>query len=306
MSMRLSPVVAASFFTLAPVLAVAQPFPFERTLQVGASPSLDVASGSGQVTVRAGSGPTIVVKGTVTVNSGWGAPANAAELARQVAANPPITQAGDMVQVGRLTDETTRKAVSISYDITVPTAASVAASSGSGAVSVSGVNGQVKATAGSGNVAVASVGGEVDARSGSGDISVTGARKGASLSTGSGDIVASLNGSGAVKASTGSGDISLKGVVGLLSASTGSGRIGVEGTPTGEWKVSSASGDVRIAVPADQGFTLDARTTSGSLEVGAEGVTVEKSPGRRRAAGAVRGGGPTLRLSTASGDIAVR
>ena len=56
---------------------------------------------------------------------------------------------------------------------------------------------------------------------------------------------------------------------------------------------------------ADQGYTLDASTASGSLEV-ASGLDVQRQPGRRRAQGAVRGGGPTVRLSTASGDIAVK
>ena len=136
MSIRLSPVLAASLFTLAPILAIAQPVPFERTLTVGAAPSLDVSTGSGSVTVRAGSGATIVVKGTVSVNKGWGAPANAAEIAKKVAANPPIVQTGDAVKVGKIDDEETRKAVSISYDISVPAATTVAASSGSGNVSV--------------------------------------------------------------------------------------------------------------------------------------------------------------------------
>ena len=90
-----------------------------------------------------------------------------------------------------------------------------------------------------------------------------------------------------------------------MTASTGSGSIGVEGKPTGDWKLSSASGDVQVAVPAEQGYTLDASTASGDLAV-ASGLNVEKQPGQRRAQGAVRGGGPTLRLSTASGDIAVK
>jgi hypothetical protein len=305
MSMRVSPVVAASLFTLAPILAMAQPIPFERTLTVGAAPSLDVSTGSGSVTVHAGSGATIVVKGTVSINKGWGAPADAAEIAKKVAANPPITQSGDAVQVGKIADEQTRKAVSISYDISVPAATVVAANSGSGNVSVTGVSSGVKANSGSGDVTVANVGGAVDARTGSGNVSIKDARASANLSTGSGNIVAALSGSGDVKASTGSGDITLTGVVGLLSASTGSGSIGVEGKPTGDWKVSSASGDVKVVMPAGQGFTLDASTSSGNLEV-AGGLNVEKSPGRRRAQGPVHGGGPAVRLSTASGDIAVR
>ena len=97
----------------------------------------------------------------------------------------------------------------------------------------------------------------------------------------------------------------LTGVVGQLTASTGSGSVGVQGKPTGDWKVSSASGDLQVTIAAEQGYTLDASTTSGDLAV-ASGLTIEKQPGHRRAHGAVRGGGPTLRISTASGDIAVK
>lgn len=305
MSIRLTPVLAATLFTLTPVLAVAQPLTFERTLTVGAAPSLEASAGSGNVTVRGGTGSTIVVKGTVEVRKGWSAPSNAADLARQLVANPPIAQTGDAVKVGHIADEATRQAVSVSYDISVPVATMVAANSGSGNVTVSGVNNTVKANSGSGNVEVSSVGGDLDARTGSGNVSVKDARKAANLSTGSGNIVANLTGQGDVKASTGSGDIKVTGVVGLLSANTGSGSIGVQGKPTGDWKLSAASGNVHVEVPADQGFTLDASTSSGSLDINAP-LTVQGRIDRRRVQGTVRGGGPTLRLSTASGDIAVR
>ena len=304
MSLRLSPALAASLLTFAPILAAGQPIPFERTLMVGAAPTLEVSSGSGDITVRAGAGATIVVKGTVSVRKSSDVPANAAEIASQVAANPPIEQSGDAVKVGRITDETVNKAVSIDYEVTVPAATGVSASTGSGDVSVSGVK-AAKVNSGSGDVSVAGIAGEVDVRTGSGDVALKDARSAASVSTGSGDISAALSGSGDVRASTGSGDIVLTGVVGQLTASTGSGSVGVEGKPTGDWKVSSASGDLQVTVTAEQGYTLDASTTSGDLAV-ASGISVEKQPGRRHARGAVRGGGPTLRLSTASGDIAVK
>lgn len=306
MSVRLSSAVAASLLVAVPALVSAQqPLTFEKSLTVGASPSLDVSTGSGDVTVQAGSGSTIEVKGSVQVRRGSNVPSNAAELARQLVANPPITQTGDVVTVGKITDEATRRAVSVSYQITVPAATAVQANSGSGSVSVTGVRGAVKANSGSGDVAASSIGGDVDLRTGSGDISLKGGSKAATLSTGSGDIDAALNGQGDVKANTGSGNITLSGVVGLLNASTGSGSIGVNGKPTGDWRVSAASGNVTVALPAEQGFTLDASTASGSFDI-ASPMTVQGRIERRRVQGTVRGGGPTLRLSTASGDIAVR
>ncbi|HTV01702.1 MAG TPA: DUF4097 family beta strand repeat-containing protein [Luteitalea sp.] len=305
MSVRLSSAVAAALLVAVPALVAAQPLTFEKSLNVGASPSLDVSTGSGSVTVQSASGNTIRVKGTVEIRRGSNVPSNAMELARQLVASPPITQAGDVVTVGKNLDEATRRAVSVSYVVTVPAATTVAANSGSGSVTVTGVNGAVKANSGSGDVLASAIGGDVDLRTGSGDISLKDGKKAATLSTGSGSIEAALTGQGDVKANTGSGDIRLTGVVGLLTASTGSGSIGVNGKPTGDWRVSAASGDVTVAVPDGQGFTLDASTASGSFDI-ASPLTVQGRVERRRVQGTVRGGGPTLRLSTASGDIAVR
>ncbi len=303
MSVRMSRALVASLFALVPASALAQPLTFERSLAVGASPTLDASTGSGSITVHAGSGSTIVVKGTVEIRRGSNVPANAAELARQLVASPPITQTGDAVTVGRIADHATRQAVSVSYDISVPAAAAVQVDSGSGDVAVSGVNGRVKAHSGSGGVTATAIGGDIDARTGSGDIVVKDVRKAASLSTGSGTIAGVLTGAGDVKATSGSGDITLEGVNGMLAASTGSGSIGVEGTPTADWRVSAASGDLTVALPSGKGFTLDASTSSGTLDIP---LAVQGRSERRRVQGTVGGGGPMLRLSTSSGDIAVR
>ena len=305
MSVRLSSAIAASLLAIAPALASAQPLTFEKTVTVGASPSLDVSTGSGEVVVQAGTGNAMVIKGTVKVRTGWNVPSNAAELAQRLVANPPISQNGDLVTVGKIADEDTRRAVSVSYNVTVPAPTAVQANSGSGSVSVTGVSGAVKANSGSGSVSAAGIGGDVHLRTGSGDISLKDGRKSAALSTGSGSIQASLNGQGDVKANTGSGNINVTGVVGLFTASTGSGSIGVSGKPTGDWKVSAASGNVTVDVPDGQGFALDASTSSGSLDI-TPPLTVQGRIDRRRVQGTVHGGGPMLRLSTASGNIAVK
>src|SRR5690606_40201594 len=124
-------------------------------------------------------------------------------------------------------------------------------------------------------------------------------------STGSGDIEAALAGQGDVQTSAGSGSIRLTGVVGTVQASTGSGDVQVTGTPTGAWKLSSASGSVAVDVPDAAGFMLDARTSSGSLNLDVP-LTTQGRMERRRVQGSVRGGGPALELSTASGSISVR
>lgn len=307
----------------APRPALAQAPTFDKAFTVSGDAVLEASSDSGNIAVRAGSGNTIQVRGRVEVRRGAGVPSNAAELAQRVAAQPPLTQDGNTVRLARIEDETTRKAVSISYDVTVPARTAVTARSGSGNVLVDGAQLAVSARTGSGDVTVRGAGADADLRTGSGEISVDGvsgtARVGTGsgsirataigaglhASTGSGDIDATLAGRGDVQTSTGSGSISLSGVVGAVSASSGSGDVRVAGTPTGTWKVSAASGSLDVRVPGEQGFLLDARTSSGSLDVDVP-LTTQGHTDRRRVQGAVRGGGPTLELSTASGSISVR
>lgn len=307
----------------APRPAHAQAPAFDKSFTVSGDAALDATTDSGTIVVRTGSGDIIQVRGTVEVRRGWGVPSNAAELAQKVAAQPPVTQDGNTVRLARIEDETTRKAVSISYEVTVPARTAVSARSGSGDVMVNGVQLAVSARTGSGDIRVRGAGADADLRTGSGSITVDGvagmARVGTGsgsvrataigaglhASTGSGDIEASLSGKGDVQTSTGSGSISLSGVVGAVQASTGSGDVRVAGTPTGNWRLSAASGSLDVRVPGEQGFTLDARSSSGSLNVDVP-LSTQGRMDRRRVQGAVRGGGPTLELSTASGSISVR
>jgi DUF4097 and DUF4098 domain-containing protein YvlB len=304
-----------------PVLAQAQTF--DRTFTVSGDATLEASSDSGSITVRRGEGSTIVVHGRVEPVRGMRAPSDAAEIAARVAAQPPVTQDGSVVRLGRLDDEAARRAVRISYEVSVPANTRVSAQTGSGAVAVEGTRLPVSARSGSGGVtvrqidadaevrtgsgtiAVESVSGTASASTGSGSISAKGIGRGLQASTGSGRITAALSGEGDVKVSTGSGSIVLTGVVGAVQASTGSGNVTVDGRPTADWKLSAASGSVSVTVPSDVGFQLDARSSSGSLDVDMP-MTVQGRVDRHRMQGTVRGGGPTLALSTASGSISVR
>lgn len=318
-------VLAAVFALLltAPRPALAQAPTFEKSYTVSGDAALDATSESGDIVVRTGTDDTVRVVGRVERRRGWKVPSNAAELAQKVAAQPPVTQTGNTITLARIDDETTRRAVSISYEVTVPARTAVSARSGSGNVSVSGTQLAVTARSGSGDIRITAVGADAEVRTGSGSIHVDGvagtarvdtgsgsvraAAIGAGLhaSTGSGDIDATLTGKGDVQTSTGSGSIRLRGVVGALTASTGSGDVEVAGTPTGKWKVSTASGSVAVAVPSETGFNLDVRTSSGSLNLDVP-LTTQGRFDRRHVQGAVRGGGPTLELSAASGSISVR
>lgn len=255
---------------------------FERTLSVSGQVELSVATGSGNIHLTRGSDSSIHIHGTVKANEG-----GYEEQVRQVAANPPIEQTGNIVHIGPhqgSQDENLRH-ISISYEITAPANAILKASSGSGNITDDGIGQQAKLTTGSGN------------------IHATGLRSGFDAQTGSGNIYVEQSGQGEVRAQTGSGDLEVKGVLGGLKAQTGSGNIKINGTPTADWKLQTGSGDVELWTGSAP-LTIDASYGSGGLHTDREMLT-QGSSDHHHTTGKLNGGGPLVRIGTGSGEIRV-
>ena len=121
--------------------------------------------------------------------------------------------------------------------------------------------------------------------------------------TGSGTLQVSNIGT-LLTARTGSGNIQLNEVGGAPNVGTGSGDIEVDGNPTAEWRLNTSSGSIRLTVNPAAHFTVNASTDSGSVRV-AQSINLQDSLDRQHIAGTVNGGGPTLRLTTSSGDITI-
>ena len=308
--------------TVYPSPAAAQRFPFERTIQTPGPSNLDVSTLRGKIEVLAGEPGRIVVTGTATVRIGWDVPANAVELARQVAAAPPIEHVGDTVRLTRPSDDAAQRAVVVAYVVRVPPATGVKTKSNSGATTIRGVTGSVDVLTQSAAIDLRSLAGAVNVETGSGAVRVDGTkgsltvRTGSSAFTGtnlgsslgvrtqSGEIHAVLIGSGDVDVETGSSAIRLSGVRGGLNALTQSGRITVQGAPVREWHATTGSSAVQLDIDGRTGFALDATTGSGSVDV--TGSQVTGSTEKRAVRGSVNGGGPSVRVNSRSGSINVR
>ncbi|HZL69197.1 MAG TPA: DUF4097 family beta strand repeat-containing protein [Candidatus Limnocylindrales bacterium] len=289
---------------LAPVLLHARAEGhFDRTLQVSGTVSLDVTTGSGDVTIKAGGTDKVVVHGTVHSNNDWFS--NAENAVHTVESNPPIQQNGSSIRIGYDLPEDVRRHVSISYQITVPADATVQAHSGSGSLGVEGVRAEVQAQTGSGEIRVRDVGGRSRVQTGSGGIRAENVAAPFYAHTGSGDIEAELTGSGDVDVQTGSGGIRLRGVKGGLCARSGSGDLTADGSVGSPWSLQTGSGSIRLAVGTGNGFNLDVHTSSGSIHSDLP-ITVQGSLGRHELKGTVRGGGPEVEVSSGSGDVDIR
>lgn len=316
--------LAATLVALAGVPAQAAQGSFDRTLKVTGPVDLDVHTGSGSVTVRAGGSGTVHVHGEIRTSGGWmGDSQNAEQKVKALEAHPPITQTGNVIRIGHIEDPALRRHVSISYEVDVPVATRLNAGTGSGNVTVEGIHGPLEAGTGSGSVRVARIGDMVNAHTGSGNITLdtisgsvrahtgSGSIRGTGLAgsieatTGSGNLQLQQSSAGRVRAETGSGSLDLTDINGPLRARSGSGSISVEGKVGGDWNVQSGSGSVTVRVPSNAAFNLHARTGSGSIDSQLP-LTVQGKLNKHDLQGKVHGGGFLLDLSTGSGSIRIR
>lgn len=317
-----SPAVLATVLLLAFALPVsAQRVAFERSYTVGATPTLDVTTIRGKIDVSVGTADRIEVRGTATVRVGLSLPADAYELVKRVAANPPIQQDGETVRLRPPSAPEEQRAMTVAYTVTVPRGTIVNANSDSGETAIAGVAGRVSIRTESASISVRDVGsdadvttqsGAVDADSVAGNLNVSTqssrvtARNlggGLRVRTQSGAVEGTFRGSGNVDIGTASSQIDLVGVKGGLTATSSSGRIRVSGLPTAPWQVTSGSGSFDLNFDSDAKLTLDARSGSGSVRV--DGSSLKGSTSKGNASGTVGGGGPLVRASSRSGSIRI-
>jgi DUF4097 and DUF4098 domain-containing protein YvlB len=279
---------------------------FSRTLSVSGSPMVTISTGSGYIHVNSGSGSEVRIEAKVSSQNGWSFGNGSAEdRVREILAHPPIVQNGNSVTIGPTSgnDDAFRN-IEIDYEITMPAKSTVKATTGSGALQVSNIGTLLTARTGSGDIHLHAVGGAPNVGTGSGSIRVEGVRGAASLETGAGDIELSQEAAGDIKAQSGSGSIRLRGVNGAVRVGTGSGDIEVDGNPTAEWRLNTSSGSIRLTLNPAAHYTVNASTDSGAVHV-AQSMSLESSLDRQHIVGTVNGGGPTLRLTTSSGDVTI-
>jgi hypothetical protein len=311
--------VLAVLCAAAPSLAFAQRFAFERTIQTTGPTRLDVVTDRGKIEVVAGQPGRVVVEGAASVRAGWNVPANAVELARHVAAAPPIEYADRTVRLRLPADSAAQQAVIVNYRVEVPPGTEVRTRTDSGATSIRGVEGALDIRTHSSTIDVGDIAGAVQIATGSGAVrasDVSGAlsvstessairlsRLGSSLKarTQSGEINADLRGTGDVDVETGSSAITLQGVRGGLAVRTQSGRVNVQGAPTRDWKATTGSSNVMFDLEPTDGFIVDAVTRSSHIDI--KGINVTGSVTKQTVKGTVGNGGPTVMVRTGNGQI---
>ena len=254
---------------------------FDRTLTFSGKLELTIGDPSGNIQIRRGSSGQIHIHAIVKASH-----PEDEQAARDLAANPPIEQNGNVIRIGEHGDHSEiHHNVSISYEIEAPADATLNAATGSGNINDDGVGQDSKLTSGSGN------------------ITATGLEGGFKVLTGSGNIAVENSGNGDAKVQTGSGTIDVKGVLGGLTAQTGSGEIKAEGTPSSAWKLQAGSGSIDLTT-GGAAMTLDASTGSGTIKSDRP-MTMETSEDKHHVKAQINGGGPEVHVDTGTGEIRV-
>jgi hypothetical protein len=279
---------------------------FEKTISLAKDGKVFLTNISGEIDVK------VWNRGEVKIDALKTAKADTKAKAEENAKLVKITvkEEGNIIRIKTEYPKTKVKNlnVSTSYNLTVPSGASI----------------QIENV--SGNITMGAVGGSVKAHTVSGTVNLAGAKKGAKCSTVSGNVevsdiagnvfletvsgkVTATNVSGNVDAKTTSGEIVLNGIKNAkdVSAEVLSGTVKYTGDifSDGRYHLKSHSGGVKMMIPANSAFDLDASTFSGSIDTDFD-VNVSGKLSKKKISGTVNGGGAEVSLKTFSGSITVK
>ncbi len=230
---------------------------------------------------------------------------------------------------------------SIDYALRVPDGVSVELRTSDGIVRVAGVYGKINARSSDGDIAVDNIG-PAELRTSDGDIRAEAVEGDISAITSDGEIrVSNVAGDAYLRSSDGNvdcrevsglvvvqlsdGDVRLQAIRGGVTARSSDGEIVVrdaagpvelktsdgnielslaEPIPMSRVACTSSNGDIRLNLPESAAFTVEARTSSGRVNMGLAGKFHHDKNGKR-VEGDANGGGPAVTLRTSDGSIVV-
>ena len=256
---------------------------FECKLNVTGPVTLDVSVRSGVVRVRRGEDGSVTIRGVVRAHASIFSWSHPEERVLQLAAQPPVRQTGNTIEIGDVADRWLLRRVHLLVDITTPSETRLRALGDSADLRVEGVHGPV------------------DCETDSGEIQITGIQSQVSASSDSGAIrICEVSGS--IDTRSDSGDIEALQIGGGIDAHTDSGNIRLSQTSVAPVYAHSDSGRISMKLADCGGYTIRVSTDSGRVEV--PEMSQARSSGREMG-GVIRGGGSVVAIETDSGDIEI-
>jgi hypothetical protein len=251
----------------------------QRDAAIDQGKTLTVNSGSGQVSVRLSTDANV----HVTATRHYGVGGQPPEITLRPTNDGLTLEASDSNANFPLFGP--GRSNWVDYSIDVPKGAAVSVQTGSGAVDVDGIKGNVEANAGSGQMRLINIDGNVQARTGSGTIDL-------------GAI------SGTVKAEASSGQITGSNLEHVQQVTTGSGDIALAGRFNESSKIQASSGSVELKLQPGSNVLVDVKTSNGPISDNAPLQNVVKEPHKLSGTvGSPANNAPTVSVETSSGSV---
>ncbi|HKD82546.1 MAG TPA: DUF4097 family beta strand repeat-containing protein [Candidatus Angelobacter sp.] len=170
---------------------------------------------------------------------------------------------------------------------------------------ISDVNGTLMFNAGyNGNIQLARIKQQLHLKSVRTDLQL--AKLDGELNMGHGDLQGSSI-SGPVKLTTRSNEVHLEDVSGEIDVENRNGVVELKAKgPLGPIDISNVHGGIELDLPENANFRLDAKSTSGNIDISDFSVNVDNSGSDATARGTVGKGGPDIRLRADRGTIQIR
>ena len=288
---------------------------FSKTVKLGASGILDISNLSGNIDIKRGSGPEVLIEVTKIAR------ARTAEAAREMLpmVRVEITPRPERAEVRTIYDSGEPREpgrgrninVSVNYVITAPRETRIRAVTLSGNLTANDVQGELSLVTTSGNVAITNASRVTAARSTSGNVELTNINSDVALDAGtvSGDVIARAVKARRMTVGTVSGRVVVQDVqTERLTAQTFTGDVDYSGAfaKGGRYDLKSHAGNVRITVGEGSGFEVEANSWSGTVHsaFAIGGSDGEPQRGRRKIIrGTVGDGSAMVSITTFSGDV---
>lgn len=251
-----------------------------HTFAITAVPTLIIHNDSGSITLHAGKSSAVVITATqrVTANS----PPLSTPTLQSGTDDMQVNydQQGNTISVEALNiSHAALSAVSVDFDVTMPTQGSVQLYTGYGAIEVDGVHGPTTVVSQNGDITATSINGPLTISDSNGSVSVNNVCGSLSLTLNNGDVeLQHMALTGSSRISTEHGSILF---VGSLN-------------PRGTYRFSTQSGAIELTLPATSSFNLEASTAHGAIENEFGSLQVGDDPSA------------LLHVSTEFGSIAIR
>jgi hypothetical protein len=247
----------------------------EQTFDVGNTPRLVVAIGSGSIELAAG-------------------PVGTIELSVEGGRDLEISHNGDTVEVRRPSEARLSRSNSTRVRAHVPPGTTAWLTGASARIEATVALGDAVIETASGDVALREVE-NAKAKSASGDLVIKSISGAASLRTASGHVrIGEVLDRMEVTTASGSVDVGMVG--GDVVSSAASGDLAIRRYEGSDLELKSVSGDIRVGLPAGTRLSLDARSLSGSITL----------PDRQPGAPSSERQSVRARIRTVSGDIQIQ